>query len=174
MLHPVYNRLPDLIELALEYCALVDSADLISASELLTRASVLLPRLHASVAILPGGRDELSLRPGVDLETRFNLFSKMRRKLGRWDAYWMEFDHCAVGGGGAEPAFQHQSGSLADDITDIYFDLKRGLELVNGADPIALHRATNDLSCTFRRHWGEHLVDAERHVFELLREGEID
>ena len=80
----------------------------------------------------------------------------LRKALGERDSYWLEFD--------SAPEEIHMSGSLADDLTDIYFDLLQGLELVDDAWP---HRAAQAWQSTYRLHWGQHLVDAERHLYAL-------
>jgi hypothetical protein len=92
----------------------------------------------------------------VDLDERFELYSQLRRLLGERDRYWLEFD--------AAPEEMHMSGSLADDLTDIYFDLRHGLELF---DEIWPQRAAQVWQRSYRVHWGQHLVDAERHLYAL-------
>ncbi|CAK0772923.1 hypothetical protein CCP3SC15_4690002 [Gammaproteobacteria bacterium] len=60
---------------------------------------------------------------------------------------------------------QDPTGSLADDFTDIYFELKRGLKLLEGGgtgNALALWKGS------FLVHWGQHLVDAERQVYSLF------
>jgi hypothetical protein len=48
-------------------------------------------------------------------------------------------------------------GDVADDLTDTYFDLLRGLQLYR----LGLHdAAASDWSLSFRTHWGEHVVGA--------------
>ena len=94
--------------------------------------------------------------PGADLDDRFALYSRLRKRLGERDSYWLEFD--------AAPEEMHMSGSLADDLTDIYFDLQHGLELLDGAWP---QRAAQVWQTSYRLHWGQHLVDAERHLYAL-------
>ena len=92
----------------------------------------------------------------VDLDERFELYSHLRRVLGERDSYWLEFD--------AAPEEMHMSGSLADDLTDIYFDLRYGLDLLDEVWP---QRAAQAWQSTYRLHWGQHLVDAERHLYAL-------
>jgi len=76
--------------------------------------------------------------------------------LGDRDSYWLEFD--------ASPEEMHMSGSLADDLTDIYFDLQHGLQLLDEAWP---QQAAQAWQSSYRMHWGQHLVDAERHLYAL-------
>ncbi len=60
-----------------------------------------------------------------------------------------------------------KSGSLADDLTDIYCELKSGLlsleENLKNQD-----QAIDDWRCGYKVHWGKHLVDAEKH-FTIYR-----
>ena len=92
----------------------------------------------------------------TDLDERFELYSNLRKVLGERDSYWLEFD--------AVPEDMHMSGSLADDLTDIYFDLRYGLALLDDVWP---QRAAQAWQSSYRMHWGQHLVDAERHLYAL-------
>jgi hypothetical protein len=67
----------------------------------------------------------------------------------------MEYD---VAGDG-----QSMSGSLADDLTDIYCELKSGLDMLDGQP----QRAVEGWHLGFHLHWGQHLLDAERHLYDL-------
>lgn len=146
-----------LLEAAREYCRLIESAKP-DDDDWLARLSTLLPRLHALVAALepmPGQGD-----PGVedsDLDSRFEMFSRLRHTLGERDSYWLEFDSPL----GSLPL----SGSLADDLTDIYYDLKSGLDRLD--DDHDMRRTVSDWRTGFSVHWGQHLVDAERHLYAL-------
>ena len=140
--------------LARNYCELVDRLDETD-SDWLGRVATLLPRLHAAVSSLNLPEPEDGYYQDADLDARFELFTQLRNLLGDRDSYWMEFDV-------AEDE-QSMSGSLADDLTDIYCELKQGLLLVDG-EP---ERAVEDWHKGYYLHWGQHLVDAERHLYEL-------
>lgn len=116
----------------------------------------LLPRLHSAVTALKSHNVNDLPVPDIDLDERFNLYSRLRKQLGERDSYWLEFD--------ASPEQVNMSGSLADDLTDIYFDLLHGLQLLDEAWP---QRAAEVWQMTYRIHWGQHLVDAERHLYAL-------
>lgn len=154
-----HSRFPDLAEVASAYCEVIDGIDNLTPKMLLTEMSRLLPRLHAAVVSIPRLKANSPLYPLVDLETRFALFCKLRDKLGECDPYWMERDRDTP-----------LKGSLADDLTDIYFDLRRGLQLLQDGSTVACARAASDWSRSYEAHWGEHLVDAERHLYYLLRD----
>jgi hypothetical protein len=147
--------LAEMIDVAERYCALIERpAD--DSDAWLESLYKLMPRLHSAVTSL-NAHDSGELQiPGVDLDERFELYSRLRKRLGERDSYWLEFD--------AAPEEMHMSGSLADDLTDIYFDLQHGLELLGEAWP---HRAAEDWQSSYRLHWGQHLVDAERHLYAL-------
>lgn len=148
----------DFAHAAREYCHLIEDTGE-SAESWLERLTCVLPRIHAAVLTLDRPRVETdvpALLPDYDL--RFALFSRLRGLLGDMDAYCMEFD--------AETAAAPLTGSLADDITDIYFELKRGLDLLD-CDPSGSERAACVWRSSFLWHWGQHLVDAERHLYRL-------
>jgi len=79
--------------------------------ESLTQLNEILPRLHAAMTAVPSLEYGV-YDPNVDLDQRFELFSRLHRLLGDLDGYWMEYD--------VTPDRQEMSGSLADDLTDIY------------------------------------------------------
>ncbi len=144
-------RFIELVQVARQYCSLIDNVSKTGDDWLLPLCG-LLPRLHAAVAALqdPGGNDmPLEL---ADLDARFELFSRLHEELGRRDSYWLEFDQ------------QSMSGSLADDLTDIYFELKRGLQLL---DAVSADEVAHLWQAGYQQHWGQHLVDAERHLYSL-------
>ena len=86
---------------------------------LLEQMAKLLPRLHTAMVELEQAADGNSAYSSAqDLDDRFELFSRLHRLLGEKDPYWMEFDVSADG--------QYMSGSLADDLTDIFCELKSG------------------------------------------------
>jgi hypothetical protein len=159
------SQFTELVNAAREYCNLID----LNArhEDWLSRLSLLLPRLHASVVTLhdPGGS---AVEPEYeDLDDRFDLYSELRERLGERDVYWLEFDRPEDVHGGDE----HRTGSLADDLTDIYFELKRGLCMLNkaGSEPVI-----HFWGAGFRQHWGQHLVDAERHLYRLTIDDRLE
>lgn len=142
--------------LARQYCVLIEA----SSKEYegwLRGVANLLPRLHAAIKTLEGQIDETNGALIADLDARFELFSHLREVLGEKDSYWLEYDDRAEDG---QPVM---TGSLADDLTDIYCELKHGLKLVDGEPG----RALKGWYLGFKHHWGQHLVDAERHLYAL-------
>ncbi|MFZ0470760.1 MAG: DUF5063 domain-containing protein, partial [Thiogranum sp.] len=80
----------ELVKAARDYCHLIDRIH--GREDWLSPLFQLLPRLHANVVAVhdPGGADLVPEHS--DLDDRFDLFSKLRVRLGERDGYWMEFD----------------------------------------------------------------------------------
>ncbi|MFA7095021.1 MAG: DUF5063 domain-containing protein [Gammaproteobacteria bacterium] len=146
-------KVSEMAAVARDYCDLIDH---FHGGSSLERVAHLLPRLHAAIVRLDAPPVKYNYYPLPDYDVRFDLFSRLRRSLGKWDSYWLEFDADHVG--------PQMSGSLADDLTDIYFDLKYGLSLWDKRQP---EKAWGLWSSSFHLHWGQHLVDAERHLYSL-------
>jgi len=144
----------DMIEVASAFCRLIDAVDEADSSWL-HQLSALLPRLHTAVDALRGRDADPFCLVNSDLDTRFEIYSQLRDKLGTNDSYWMEFDVALDG--------QSMTGSLADDLTDIYCDLKSGLSILDEEPDLAL----DNWRSSYKIHWGQHLVDASRHLYEL-------
>jgi hypothetical protein len=149
------EKLTEMAGAAEAFCGLIDNHEY-TQGRWLADLYILLPRLHSAVTALTIYDGAEVPAPEVDLDTRFNLYSKLRKQLGKRDSYWLEFD--------ASADQINMSGSLADDLTDIYFDLQHGLDLLDEAWP---RQAAQVWQSTYRLHWGQHLVDAERHLYAL-------
>ena len=149
---------------ASEYCQLIEHVERVG-GDWLEKLSCILSNIHTAVLVMgqPSEPSGTGLQhSNVDYEQRFELYSQLRRLLGERDKYWLEFDTDVD----ADNGMANMSGSLADDITDIYFELKSGLELLE-TDPGHPARAATRWQAGFMLHWGQHLVDAERHLYEL-------
>lgn len=157
------SQLREMEHLARSYCELVEAASERDETWIQDVAG-LLPRLHMAITALGGAPDDLEHTLVADLDARFELYGYLRKLLGDRDAYWMEFD--------AAHDKQCMSGSLADDLTDIYCELKHGLRLLD-ANPPQPDLALDGWRRSYKAHWGQHLVDAERHLYALRARGEL-
>jgi hypothetical protein len=152
---------PGMVDLARRYCLLIECS---SAKDpgWLTEVADLLPRLHAAVTTLvAAGPSKTSDELTPDLDARFELFSHLRRLLGDRDGYWLEFDRVDDS--------QAMTGSLADDLTDIYCELKHGLRVMDRYP----ERAIQGWLSGYEFHWRRHLVDAQRHLAMLAAQGRL-
>jgi len=146
-----------LLQVAREYCQLIEQTDS-GEQQIFTALIKLLPRLHAAIVAYADEQEVDCNVPEADLDARFELFSRLKQMLGDRDGYWLEFDVVSDE--------QCKSGSLADDLTDIYCELKAGLNaLEENARPT--DQTIENWRCGYKVHWGKHLIDAEKHLFEL-------
>ena len=156
-------QIREIAALARSYCELVESADERDPTWL-QEVATMLPRLQAAILALGSPPEELGGTLVADLDARFELFTYLHRLLGERDAYWLEFDG----------TFDKQcmSGSLADDLTDIYCELKHGLRLMED-EAVGSEMALEGWRRGYKNHWGQHLLDAERHLYGLMARGEL-
>jgi hypothetical protein len=144
-----------------EYCDLVDSFNGFGhESSWVLHMNKLLPRLHVAVIALVTSSDDCSLYRFPDDDQRCELYLKLH------DLLECDPDLKRVYG---DSRLWHQScDRLADDLSDIYFDLKQGLALLED-DPL---QAANLWRCSFYVHWGKHLLDAECRLYAVETGGQ--
>ena len=137
-----------------EYCQLIDDFEPSSLDrEWWTQLERLLPRLHVAVIALVNPRGGYSDYSLPDDEQRFELYMRLHDRLHSNPFLWTSL--------GEYQLLSRLCDRLADDLTDIYFDLQRGLTLFTGHSPSA-ERAAGVWQSSFYLHWGQHLLDAER------------
>jgi hypothetical protein len=143
---------------ALEYCAQIETfVDGVEAfnpgSQWLTQIERLLPRLHVAVIALSSGEENYADYHFYDDDQRCELYMRLYFLLQVDRQLWSAFDEQQL------PMSQRLRlcDRLADDLADMYFDLKHGLELLEH-NP---RQAASDWQCSFYVHWGRHLLDAE-------------
>lgn len=154
-----------IVALAREFCRSIERAGKPDDERWLEGMAQLLPRLHAALACLATEVvREFVQMPLPDLEARFELYFKLKALLGDRDEYWMEFDVAHDG--------QSKSGSLADDFTDIYCELKQGLVQLERW-PSKGAQVIRQWEQGYRIQWGQHVVDAERHLWALCSRNQL-
>jgi hypothetical protein len=160
--------------IARRYCALVDTADNLEKDQLLLDLYRILPDLVSEAIRLPDvdlyGRDEpedlnegsSAERPSAPMsgvEWRA-LYELLRKRLGDVDLYWTVFDPTD------SKDTEAIRGSLADDVADIYRDLKEVLNLTDKS-AISPQEAIWDWRFSFYSHWGHHAFSALRTLHNL-------
>jgi len=159
---------------AQEFCSAVEFASKTDRTNLLANVYRVLPRLISEAISLPSveatdegdateGPDQSPSHPSVRMtdEQWGQLYNQLKEKLGDWDLYRQVFD----------PTTDKEAdcGSLADDIADIYRDLKEGLVLGE------MHQSKpEDIVWEWRLlyypHWGKHAMDALLVIHFLLQD----
>ena len=159
--------------IAERYCGLVDSASELTRTQLLVALYRFLPELLSEAIRLPDTdpHDRVSKDdPNENLAPKFShprlsdsdwskLFQSLRQKLGDADLYQEIFN--PIEGKDSVTA------SLADDIADIYRDMRNGLSLatVEAASPADV---IWEWRFGFYSHWGDHAINALRTIHHIL------
>jgi len=156
-----------------QYCSIIDEAAKLDRTEILSRIYPLLPQLIGQAIALPEieeteeaedtqSDDDLPKKSRWTHEERRQLFKLLQEKLGGWDQYWVIFD--------PTKDLDAIIGSLADDLVDIYFDLKEGLALHESGQSEP-NQVIWEWRFSFDIHWSEHALGALRTIHFHLQNG---
>lgn len=159
--------------IAEKYCGIVDRAAAFSRTQLLAALYRILPELLCEAIQLPDtdpndreGADDpkKDLSPTLTNSTISqsdwsSLYQLLRQKFGDADLYQTIFNPTE----GKESV----TASLADDIADVYRDLRSGLSLasVGAASPADV---IWEWRFGFYSHWGNHAINALRTIHHIL------
>jgi hypothetical protein len=148
---------------AKQFCSIVDSASILDRTELLGKLYPIFPALIGEAIGLPDvSRDDDDELPGttrrgsraggLSEKEWGKLYTSLKEKLGDWDLYRQVFD----------PTEDNEAifGTLADDIADIYRDLKDGLAFREKGQGLPDEDAIWTWRLLFYSHWGKHAMDA--------------
>ena len=145
------------------YVSAVETAGGGSSNDLFAKLLRVLPGLYEAALRLPSPDMESAELPeaGMTHEQWKEVFDRLQVVIGADDLYWTVVPF------GKEER-DELAGSLADDLADIYRDVKEGLELAaSGASDDEVLWAWR---FNFWAHWGQHAVEALRIIHEHLAE----
>jgi hypothetical protein len=152
------------------FCKIVESAPTLEKNQLLVQIYQILPELIGQAIHLPDVELSDEEDPNrVDSrgfhEQWKELFDLLQEKLGDADLYWQLLD----------PTMDSKTGAglLADDLADIYGNLKEGLVLLEGPEG-SPREAIWHWRLLFYSHWGQHAIDALRIIHFHLHDKFID
>jgi hypothetical protein len=163
------------VSLVRQYCAVIDEASTLDRAEILARIYPILPRLIDQAIAMPKigdseeteevedtqSDDDLPKKSRSTHEERRQVYKLFQEKLGAWDQYCEIFD--------PNKDMDPIGGSLADDLADIYFDLKEGLALHESGESEP-SQVIWEWRFSFDIHWGEHATSALRALYFRFRE----
>ena len=149
--------------IAQEFCQLVEQGSFTERKHFIQKLFTQLARLCEVANRLPWV-DPTTADVDInqnDIESKseecVKLSVKLRKVFGNLDRYWDVFDQTQKEG----PV----NGSLANDIAEIYMDLKEALSLLgNGTD---LNDVYWQWRLDFRSHWGRHAGSALRFLLYI-------
>ena len=156
------------VDAACLYCDLVDRSDALPAFVLLREAETRLLALYTAALALPDPEppsDDL-VSESIAHEDWLVVFRRLQSALGPYDFYREIFDPAAMGdpGGSIDTGDEPVVSSLADDLADIWRDLRAGLNIWDGASDAARSNLVAEWRESFASHWGQHLVDGLRAI----------
>ncbi|WP_278261699.1 DUF5063 domain-containing protein [Nocardia sp. AG03] len=146
---------------AREFCATIEAIDDTPAGIELPRALVpLLATLIATASRLPRVEPtEATVPTTIDHDAWYACFTRCATALGPHDIYWTNRDL-------TDPATQLTAGSVADDLADIWRDLRTGLTALDTGSP--WQDVVFDWRLSYLGHWGNHATDALRALHSTL------
>jgi hypothetical protein len=162
--------------IAERFCSRIEDHSSVGKADLLAELYRILPKLIDEAASLPivplsdseDDETEFSSPAGSNqLKVRMNgedwsqLYRSLQEKIGDWDKYWMVFnptaDKVAI------------TGSVADDLADIYRDLKEGVIRLQ-SDSSQAGYAIWSWRLSYYSHWGQHALNALYTIHCLLND----
>ena len=144
---------------ATRFMACVDSATTLERDVFLANVELRLAELYYTALEIPAVEPESENFDGTPFPTDqwAEQCRALREKIGEVDVYWHVFDSTEK----EEPV----QGSLAGDISEIYYDLKQDLRLKE--TNIAYVDFVWEVRFSFREHWGRHAIDALKTMYGL-------
>lgn len=161
----VYSKnVIELITVANEFCSFVERSDEMESSDFLSRVQKILPLLYLKASLLPAFESDAEddLEKYVT-EIEYNLIQqKILRHTGAGDDYQevflpgMQFSESAL------------TASIAENIADIYQDMKDLVMSFRTLDDEVMELALSESQRNFSLLWGQKLVNCLRAVHNLI------
>jgi hypothetical protein len=167
--NPVYSRnVVEFVAAANEFCKYAEHASEIKGEEMLKILQRILPYLYLKASLLP------SLEPYfedgnekfVTEDAWFRIHDKLRAKFGTANDYLEVFDEKM------KDSDLPIVSSLAENIADIYQDLKDFLLLYQTGTPEVMNDAVWESRLNFENYWGQKLTNALRAIHKFIYSGE--
>ena len=147
---------------ALEYCNFVESVDHHSRKDFISKIQKIFPLLYLKASLLPATDDENDeIHEKFVTEDDYNfVLKKILAKIGEFDSYQEIFDQKMN-----DASFD---GSIAENITDIYQDLKDFLLAYRIGTVDVMKAALLECQTNFEQYWGQRLVNGLRAIHNLV------
>lgn len=148
---------------AQRFVSLVERGEALPTRSFLVEVATALAELCAVALTLPDIESETHTKPDVEIATP-SVVETFRNRLGKADEHWEVFD----------PTKKDQpvKRSLAEDIANIYSDLKHGLLLT--AHGASISEVLAHWRQAFSTHWGMHATGAMRAIYWALHHRTVE
>jgi hypothetical protein len=151
---------------ARRYCALIENEEGSGPSAFEQECLPVLLRLYHQILLLPSADPNKPELPERILHEEWQAVRERTARRTEHDQYWEVFEPFAEN----KPDPIH--GSISDDLTDIWCDVKRGLSMFDSGKPNCVKDAVWHWRFSFGSHWGHHVAGAIR-AFTALRAAEF-
>lgn len=153
-------------DLAAVYCSVIERRSELSRDELVARTHPVIAQLYSAALELPDREPSTveTRRSTLSSQEWMALFTSLRDQLKDYDAF----------GPDATESRRSDEGSLADDLADIYRELRDGLAGWNNTDPTRQGDAVWDWRFGFLVHWGDHALSAMRTMHRIKCEWNVE
>jgi len=166
---PVYSRnVIEFVAAANEFCKYAEHASEVKGDEMLRIMQRLLPFLYIKASLLPSldsffeeGNEKFVTEPEW-----FKIHDTMREKFGTADEFPEVFDERINDVEG--PVIS----SLAENLADIYQDLKDFLLLYQTGTTEVMNDAVWECKMNFENSWGQKLTNSLRAIHKFIYSGE--
>lgn len=151
----------EMITVAHEFCLFMEKIDSYSTKDALQYFQKITPLLYLKGSLLPDVevQDDSYVERFVTAETWEIIFNDVRNKLKPNDEYWvLEFRDDNEG----------VKASIADNLTDVYQDLKDFVILYAKNTQTARENAVSECKKYFETHWGIRLINAQKAIHQIL------
>ena len=150
----------EMITVAHEFCLFMEKVDSYSQEDILDYFQKIIPLLYLKGSLLPTIKvaDDSYVERYVTAETWEIIFNELRNKLKPHDNYWvLEYSDDT----------EATKANIADNLTDVYQDLKDFVILYTKNTQTARENATYECKIHFETHWGVRLLSALKAIHML-------
>jgi hypothetical protein len=163
--HVVYSKeVLEFVTVAREYCATVEGHSTLTIRQFISRIQKLFPLLYLKATLLPEiDNEEVGETDKFVTEVDYNfLLNKLTSRIGRFDSYQEVFD------AGMQFSDSPLEASIAENICDVYQDLKDFLMNYRLGSPDIMEAALVECRNNFENYWGQKLTNGLRALHNLL------
>ena len=159
----------EFITISAEFCLFVEKALSIPTDELLDKLRKILSLLYLKGSLLPKPDYELNefIETFVTEEDWSFVHDSIQKKLGSYDTY-LDVQKSEQTG-----KQEILSLSIAEDIADIYQDIKNFVSLMNMGTEDIMKDALGECQSNFDQYWGQKTVNALKAIHGILLNHDI-
>lgn len=159
----------EFVTVAKEYCTMVEGNASMDAKKFFATMQKMLPLLYLKTSMLPTIDDDAVDEPAEKFvsEVDYNLLlNRLSEKFDKHDSYQEVFVN------GMQFSENPLEASIAEDICDIYQDLKDFIMNYRIGSAKTMTCALWECKSNFEQYWGQKLVNGLRAIHKLIYSGE--